>query len=332
MKIGIVATGSCVGEYIQEISELEDLVENYKPALSKLNLSDWYRKHYGIQSRTQTKKMPSDLAISACKEAIKNSTIELKQIDFLILNTTSGDFKQPTTATKVQTALGMKKNSFAMEINMPCAGNIYGLAMAEGIIKSGLGSFGLVVGVDKMSTNIDETDFILSGMFGDAAAAAVVGTNPKFEFGAFHLASRDDENHTLAMPSSGSYNPLTRENLDQKKHLLKMKGKATIDFIEEVVEETVHELLAKSDWKIEDINQLILHQASKPTLVRVSEKLGFKRDKLFFTLEKYGNTSSASVLLTFHEYLESKALDSQNILLIGMGSGLNWGGLALKST
>jgi 3-oxoacyl-[acyl-carrier-protein] synthase III len=330
MPIGIISTGLCVGENIQTNKQLEQVVKNFNPILAKSSLDEWYSKHYGINTRVKTNKQPSDLAVSACKEAIKNAGIDIQRVDFLILNTTTGDFKQPTTATKVQTALGMRKDSFALEINMPCAGNIYGLAVTNGFIKTGLGSYGLVVGVDKMSTNIDEEEFVLSGMFGDAASAALVGPNCRFEFGAFYLGSEGDKNQTLIIPSSGSAIPLSKESIDNKDHLLKMNGKATEEFIARTVRECVEGLLSKSNCQISDVDQLILHQASKPILERVTSELGFNQNQLFFTVEKYGNTSSASILLTLHEYLNQAPKQSRHIFLVGMGSGLNWGGLYLK--
>jgi 3-oxoacyl-[acyl-carrier-protein] synthase-3 len=330
MKVGLISTGICKGEIQETNFELDKKVKNFDVSIAKCSLNEWLIKHYGIKSRLKSAKLPSEMAYKACLSAIESSALTITDIDFLILNTTTGDFKQPTTATKVQHLLGMKKNSFAIEVNMPCAGNLYGMAMASSFIKSGLGNYGLVVGVDKMSTNINQEDFILAGMFGDAAAAGVIGLNPKFEVLDILLKSKNDENGTLRMKSSGSAFPLSEQTVKDKEHLLKMRGNETKDFIKASIHEMFTGLLVKSGLKVADLDQLILHQASLPILKETCKELGLTESQAFFTVDKYGNTSSASVLLTLHEYMESKTNPGEHIFLIGMGSGLNWGGVYLR--
>ena len=223
----------------------------------------------------------------------------------------------------------MREDSFALEINMPCAGNIYGLTIAYSFIRSGLWKTGLGVGVDKMSTIIDEKDFMIAGMFGDAASACIVGENPKYEIKDFFLKSRADEIITLGIKSSGSAFPLSEDNVKNKNHLLKMRGNETADFIHESVQETILSLLEKSCLEIHEVDQLIIHQASKIVITKAIKQLGFTENQVCFTIDRYGNTSSASILLTLDYYLKQNK-NSKNIFLIGMGSGLNWGGIYLK--
>ncbi len=327
--IGIIETGVSLGEHIQTNIELANIVNNYESGASNKSLDEWIREHYGILSRIKTDKMPSTLAVDACKQALNNSSIPVSQIDFLILNTTSGDYKQPTTATIVQKLIEMKEDSFAIEINMPCAGNIYGLTIAYSFIQSGLWKTGLVVGVDKMSTIIDEKDFKIAGMFGDAASACIIGENPKYEIKDFFLKSKMDEIISLGIKSSGSAFPLTEESVRNKEHLLKMKGNETADFIYKSVQETILSLLEKACLEIHEVDQLIIHQASKTIINRTIKQLGFTEKQICFTVDTYGNTSSASIFLTLDYHLKQKQ-NSKNIFLVGMGSGLNWGGVYLK--
>jgi 3-oxoacyl-[acyl-carrier-protein] synthase-3 len=331
MSIGIIETGIGLGEIIQTNEELSDIVKNYDSEKSGLTLDQWLKKFYGIESRTKTNLLPSDLATIACTNALKKSNISIEEVDFLVLNTASGDYKQPTTATEVQRKLGMKSNSFALEINMPCAGNIYGLATAYSFLKSEVGKVGLVVGVDKMSSIINQEDFIMAGIFGDAASACLVGDNSKLEIKNIYLRSKADENKALAMKASGSAYPLDKYLVANNDHLLKMKGKETISFIEESLKDTFENLCKLSQLKVQEVGQIIVHQASKPTIERVFKELGMSNKQYLFTLDKYGNTSSASILLTLDDYLNSNSIP-ENIFLIGMGSGLNWGGIVLKRT
>lgn len=330
--VGILGTGVCKGEILQTNQDLVHIVKNFDEHIAKCSLDEWLVKHYGIQSRLKTKKRPSELAHKACLMAIEASSLQPEDIDFLILNTTTGDYKQPTTATSVQGLIGMKKNSFAIEINMPCAGNIYGIMMAKSFIQSGMGTCGLVVGVDKMGTNVNQEDFVLAGMFGDASAACVVGNYPRLELVNGMLKSKEDSFGSLIMKASGSAFPLDKFAFENKEHLLRMNGNITLDFIEETTTEVYNRLLYLSKLSNEMINQVIFHQASKPILQRVCRNLGLKERQVYFTLEKYGNTSSASVLLTLHEFLMKNQLEpGSNVLLIGMGAGLNWGGIHLKA-
>lgn len=330
--VGILGTGVCKGEILQTNQDLVHIVKNFDELIAKCSLDEWLVKHYGIQSRLKTQKRPSELAHKACLMAIEASSLKPEDIDFLILNTTSGDYKQPTTATIVQGLIGMKKNSFAIEINMPCAGNIYGIMMAKSFIQSGMGTCGLVVGVDKMGTNVNQEDFVLAGMFGDASAACVVGNDPRLELVNGILKSKEDRCGSLKMEASGSAFPLDKFAFENKDHLLQMNGNITLDFIEETSTEVYNRLIYLSKLSNEMINQVIFHQASKPILQRVSRNLGLTERQVYFTVEKYGNTSSASVLLTLHEFLLKHQLESgSNVLLIGMGAGLNWGGIHLKA-
>ncbi|TVR76024.1 MAG: ketoacyl-ACP synthase III [Chitinophagaceae bacterium] len=329
MKIGIISTGAVIGEIIESNDALEKKVSNYDPGISNKSLDELLQQRYGIKSRAKTNRLPSDMASEACMHAIKKANVAVSEIDFLILNTTSGDHIQPTTATKVQKLIGMREDSFAMELNMPCAGNIYGLATAYSYIKTGIGKMGLVVGVDRMTTIVDREDFFTAGMFGDGASACLVGENPAYIIKDIFLKSRADEEITLGIKSSGSAYPITEDSVKKKDHLLTMKGNNTADFIHETVQETIRYLLKKSKLQINQLDQLIIHQASKVLITKAVKALGFNDSQLAFTVEKYGNTSSASVLLTLDDYLINSP-NAKNIFLIGMGSGLNWGGIYLK--
>lgn len=327
--IGIISTGICLGETIQTNQDLKGIVKNFDAIRANKSLEQWIEGHYGIKSRAKTSQLPSDLAKVACEQALKSADLDVSQVDFLILNTSSGDHSQPTTATFVQDKIGMRKESFAVEINMPCAGNIYGLATAYSYIKSGIGEVGLVVGVDKMSAIINEEDFIISGMFGDAASACLVGKDPVLEIKDIFLKSKADHHLTLGKKSSGSKFPLSTNTILEKEHLLSMKGKQTASFILESVKESISVLLHKSRISVKEVDQLIIHQASKKLIEQAAFEMGFQSSQLHFTVDDHGNTSSASILLTLDSYLQKNSKPT-NIFLVGMGSGLNWGGVYLK--
>jgi len=330
LAIGILTTGVCLGEFVAANNSFTNTVKNYDEEVSNKSLSTWVEEHYGIKTRVKTLRQPSELATDAAQMAIKRAGLTINEIDFILLNTTTGDHHQPTTASKVQQLLGMKADSFAIEINMPCAGNIFGLAMAKSMIASGLGKIGLVIGVDKMNTIINQEDFVMATMFGDAAGAAIVSHNPAYAIKEVLLRSKGDVENSLVIPSGGSAIPLSAKTLEEKQQFLKMNGNVTKKFIQSTLKSTIQKLLEQANLDVASVDKVITHQASKPIIENILNDIGFNATQLFFTVEKYGNTSSASILVTLNELIQNEGVVAKNILLAGMGGGLNWGGVFLQ--
>lgn len=317
-NIGIIACGAYVGEYLEKNTQLVSTVSNFDTNKANCSLESWIEKHYGIRSRAKTTLNCAEMAYKACLNALNKSVLDITDIDFLILNTSTGDNRQPTTATAVQQMLGMKSDSFAIELNMPCAGNIFGLSIGKNFIKSSSSSIGLVVGVDKMSSIIDPTDFIMAAMFGDGAGAALIGENATYTIASEMLQSKGDPNGALQ---------LNRENSP----FLLMHGAHTSDFISTTISSTIKSLNNNSSLDCgEPSLQIIPHQASQELLIRSLTSLGYSKRQISFTNTLWGNTSSGSILITLSEYLEQEHI-AKNIYLIGMGGGLNWGGMHLTN-
>lgn len=165
IRVGITGTGSCPGERRQTNGELAEAVANYDPARAGMPLDGWIREHYGIQARARTDRLSSELAADACLEAVRGAGLDVADIDFLILNTVAGDYRQPSTAAEVQGSIGMRADSFAMEINMPCAGSIYGIAVARGLMSAGHGKRALVAGLGQ----VDHVESVGRQGFGEVA-------------------------------------------------------------------------------------------------------------------------------------------------------------------
>lgn len=327
-NIGIDSIGSAVGEYYQTNDELEKSVTNYDAKKSNKTLDQWVKQHFGIITRVKTKSLPSEIAYKAALNALSTSNYTAADIDFIVLNTATGNHKQPTTATAVQGLLGLRKDTFAIELNMPCAGLIYGITIAKSFVETGLGKVGLVVGVDKMSDLIDQEDFIMAAMFGDGASACIIGKNAKWNILDSFLQSQDDKEKALCIPAGGSVNKTSVETVKNKMHFLYQKGKETSAFINFSVTTIVNQLLTNNQLKPDQINQVIPHQASKTIVSEALTKSGFKENQMHFTIQKYGNTSAASILVTFADYLtQYNPKDGDFVILFGMGGGLNIGGI-----
>ena len=331
MIIGIHGVGACIGEVDQSNEALENVVTNFDREIAGRSLDEWVKDRYGIKNRVKTKRLPSDLAADACIKAVSKSGLTMDRIDFLILNTATGDYKQPTTATETQGKIGMREGTFAFELNMPCAGNIYGIALARAMIMSGMGQFGLVVGVDKMTDLIDQKEFIMASMFGDAAGACVVGPNGHLLIEDHQLSSTRDEELSLCIAGGASVYPLTAELLSEGKQYLQMKGSSTSEFIIRSISDVASTLLNRNELEAHQLRRVIPHQASQPIVLKALRRSHIEESQVEFSNGNYGNTSAASILVTLDQFI-NKSSDHQGfILIVGMGGGLNWGGILLRS-
>lgn len=326
----VLGVGSAVGERIEDNHALATRVTNFDPDRAGCDLDTWVRERFGITTRALTDRLPSDLATDAARIALERAGRSSEDIDLLVLNTATGDHRQPTTATAVQGLLGMRPDSFALEINMPCAGIIYGLELARSLLAAGQWRTALVIGVDKMSDLVDPHDFIMAGMFGDGAGAAVVGHGEGPDLHPAFLRSAPDPSGVLRIEAGGSAAPLTPEAVADGKHYLRMQGPETASFIDRAVREAVHAVLAGSGMSVEDIEAVIPHQASRPLVLAPLLDLGFSEDRVHFTLDRFGNTSAASLLVTLDDWSAGR-ITGGPYLLVGMGGGLNWGGVLIGS-
>ncbi|MEZ5009067.1 MAG: ketoacyl-ACP synthase III [Chitinophagales bacterium] len=332
-NIGIIATGHYVPEAKLTNKALEGIVKNFDPKVANKTLDEWIFNRYGIKSRSFSDELPSDQATAAAKKAIEKSNIAKEDIDFVILNTAFGDYIQPTTATEVQKKLGLRKDSFALEINMPCGGPTYGISMAHAFINSGKYKYGLVLGVDKMSKLVDLKDFRMAGLFGEGAGAAIVGPTTSNTIVDYVLRSKgeegNEEDYALCIPAGYAKEVASIESVQKERHYLYMKGRLVEQFVESAVKEVVNYFDDGFGVGPEAITYVVPHQASKKMIIDKLGLAGIEAHKICFTLEEYGNTSAASVLITLDKFID-RFSKNDKVLLVAMGGGLNWGGVLLN--
>lgn len=333
-KVGIISTGAYVPGNVVANADLERIVKNYDPIKGKGSLDHWYRRRYGIIERrwSNPDELPSDMAAAAGKDALRSAGLEASDIDFLILNTAFGDYAQPTTATQVQKKLGMRSNSFALELNLPCAGPVFGMVTAAHFLLGGRYKKGLILGVDKMSELVDKEDFRMAGLFGEAAAGCILGIAESggnildFDLGSVGEEGSESE-FALVIPGGKAANPASQMTVNERKHFLKMNGGLVESFIQENFVQSIQKLLDTHKLKPGDIKTLIPHQASRKLVQDNMESIGFQEHQIEFTIQDYGNTSSASVFLTLDQAWKKGFEPGDKIILAGMGGGLNWGAL-----
>ena len=293
----------------------------------KLDTSDeWIKTRTGINQRyiADKKQLNSDLAFEAAKKAIKNSKIKTSDIDLIILATSTPDHTFPSTATKIQGKLGIKKG-FAFDIQAACSGFIYAMSVADNFLLNNQASNALVIGSEIFSRILDWNDRSTCILFGDGAGAIVLSKNKKMNSGII----------STELYSDGRFYDLLYVNggvaFNQKAGHIKMKGREVFKHAVEKLVSCIQFNLKKNKLKKEDIDWIIPHQANKRIMDMTAIKLGVPKSKLLVTVDQYANTSSASIPLTLDYALSNKIIKRGQIIVFeAIGGGLTWGCSILK--
>ena len=294
----------------------------------KLNTTDeWITSRTGIKKRhiASDTELNSDLAFNAAKRAIKNSKIRVSKIDLVIIATSTPDNTFPSTATKVQAKLGIKKG-FAFDIQAACTGFIYALSIADNYLSNNQANCALVIGSEIFSRILDWKDRSTCVLFGDGAGAIVLGkqtNNIKSEIISTELYS-DGRFYDLLYVDGGVA-------LNQKAGYLRMNGKEVFKHAVTKLVKIIKFNMKKNNIKVNDIDWVIPHQANKRIMDLTAKKLQIPPKKILMTIENHANTSSASIPLTLDFALSKKMIKrNQLILLEAIGGGLTWGCSLLK--
>lgn len=322
-SISIIGTGFYVPDKIVTNYDLEKIVDTS---------DEWIVSRTGIKERRITKdsEAASDLALKAGSIALKKAGISSKEVDLLIIATQSPDYPLPSTACVIQHGLGLT-NAVCFDIAAACSGSIYALIVAASVMKTCNYNTAMVIGTDVLSKSVDWSDRNTCVLFGDGAGAMVLKKNVKGR----NLISCDwgadgSGVDSLKIPAGGSRCPTTGSNLNQRQQYLKMDGKkiykhATKMMFHSVIRALNHVKLQKSD-----IDLLIPHQANQRILEAVAKKLSLANDKVMINIERYGNTSAASLPIALDEAIDQgKIKDGDIIVLTAFGAGFTWGTIVL---
>ena len=292
----------------------------------KLNTTDeWIKTRTGICQRyiANKKQLNSDLGFEAAKKAIKNSKINNTEIDLVIVATSTPDHTFPSTATKIQGKLGIKKG-FAFDVQAACSGFIYAISIADNYIKNKQARNALVIGSEVFSRILDWNDRSTCVLFGDGAGAIVL-TGRKKNSGIISTELYSDGRFYDLLYVDGGVAS------NQKAGHIKMKGKEVFRHAVEKLTNCIEINLKKNNLKKNDIDWIIPHQANKRIMDMTANKLGISKDKVLVTVDKYANTSSASIPLTLDHALSKKIVKRGDIIVFeAIGGGLTWGCSILK--
>ncbi|MEW6158949.1 MAG: beta-ketoacyl-ACP synthase III [Verrucomicrobiota bacterium] len=320
----IAAVGSYVPARILTNADLEKMVET---------TDDWITSRTGIKQRriAAEDEFTSDLASKAALLAIKRAGITPEQIDLIIVATITPDMLFPSTACLVQQKIGARRAA-AFDIEAACSGFIYGLEIGQQFIMSHTYDTVLVIGAEKLSTIIDWSDRNTCVLFGDGAGAAILQNRPN-SHGLLTACMGADGNKAglLCMPGGGSRCPATPDSVASRLHYLRMDGKETFKNAVNAMFTAAQESLRRCELDISQIKCIIPHQANRRIIDAVGERLGATPEQLFVNLEKYGNTSAASVAIALDEAVQSGRLQRGDlILLVVFGAGLTWGAAVIE--
>jgi 3-oxoacyl-[acyl-carrier-protein] synthase III len=319
IKSRIVSTGSYLPEKRLTNFDIEKLVDTS---------AEWIVERTGIHERriAPNDVAASDLALEASRTALKRAGLKARDLDMIICATVTGDMPFPSTACVLQSRLDAC-NAAAFDVSAACSGFIYGLFIADSLIRSGAKKKILVVGVDMLSRLTDWEDRSTCIIFGDGAGAVILEPS-KDDSGIMSVDIGSDGNlwDFLYIPGGGSRIPLSHDCLDKKLHRIKMKGNETFKVAVKTLENVVLETLRKNNLKPSQLSLLIPHQANLRIIQATAKKLDLPMEKVMVNIDRYGNTSSASVPIALDEALNAGRIRTGDyILLEAFGAGLTWG-------
>lgn len=324
MDVGIIGTGSYLPKKILTNFDIAKMVDTN---------DEWIVSRTGIKERRIASKeeASSDLAYEAAIAALDNAKISANQLDLIIVSTITPDYLMPSTASILQDRLGANKAA-AFDLSAACTGFLYGITTAAQFIKTGLYKYVLVIGVDTLSKITDWTDRNTCVLFGDGAGAAILGqVEDGYGFLSYDLGSDGSGGDLLIQKAGGSRTPATKDTVESKLHFMQMNGPEVFKFAARIMEQSSNSVIKKAGLNKEDINYLIPHQANIRIINYAKDKLHLNEEKVIINVDKYGNTSSASIPIALDEANKSDLFHKgDNILLVGFGGGLTWGSTLIK--
>ncbi|HEX5397742.1 MAG TPA: beta-ketoacyl-ACP synthase III [Verrucomicrobiae bacterium] len=320
----ITGIGSYVPEKVLTNADLEKMVETS---------DDWITTRTGIKERriAANDEFTSDMAAKAAQRAMKMAGVTAEQIDLIIVATITPDMPFPATACHVQQKIGAKRAA-AFDLEAACSGFIYGLEIGQQFIMSRTYDIVLVIGAEKLSAITDWTDRNTCVLFGDGAGAAIL-QNRENAHGLLTAVMGADggKANLLFMPAGGSRCPASKESVDGRLHFLRMEGKETFKNAVQAMCSAAQEVLRRCDLDTSRIKCIIPHQANRRIIDAVGERLGATPEQMFVNVNRYGNTSAASVAIALDEAVASGKIQRGDlILLVVFGAGLTWGAAVIE--
>ncbi|GAA4905088.1 beta-ketoacyl-ACP synthase III [Mucilaginibacter defluvii] len=323
IRAAITAVGGYVPDYVLTNKELETMVDTN---------DEWITSRTGIKERRILKGeglATSDLAVPAVKQLLEKRGIGAEEIDLIIFCTTTPDYPFPATANLFADKIGAK-NAWGWDLQAACSGFVFGLTTGAQFIESGKHTKVLVVGADKMSAMVDYTDRATCILFGDGCGAALL--EPDYEgYGVIDSILKSDGAGIpyLHQKAGGSLRPASHATIDARQHYAYQEGQAVFKFAVTNMANVAAEVMERNNLTADDIAWLVPHQANKRIIDATASRTGVPAEKVVINIDRYGNTTNATIPLCLWEW-ESKFKKGDNIILAAFGGGFTWGSAYLK--
>lgn len=323
-SIGILGTGSCLPEKILKNSDLEKIVDT---------TDEWIVKRTGISERRILEKDTPvyTLGIEAAKRALIDANIEAEDLDVIIVTTSTGDYLSPSLACLIQNGIKATK-AIAFDVNAACSGFVYGLNIAQQFLQNGTYKKALVIACEGLTKVVDWEDRNTCVLFGDGAGAAVLGeVEAGYGIITTHLGANGEGCELITIPSChfSEKDLLNRPNTN--KRTLWMDGGEVFKFAVKILSQASEKVIEDAGMTIDDIKQIIPHQANIRIIEGAAKRLGVSNDKIYTNVHKYGNISSASIPVALDEAVKSGILTKGDYyIIVGFGGGLTWGSALLR--
>ncbi len=294
---------------------------------------EWIRTRTGIRQRyiAGDDEPNSYLAVNASRRAMEMAGVNPSELDMIIVGTLTPDMPMPSVACLVQKELGAKKAG-AFDLSATCSGFLYGLSIADKFVRDNGRMKVLVIGSEVLSRRVNWQDRTTCVLFGDGAGAAVItGTREKRGILSTHLHADGSLWEFLAIRGLGTAQPVTQDVLDKGWQYIEMSGRDVFKNAVRALESVTLEALEANHWTADDLDLLICHQANMRILDHLRERLGLAQEKVFINIDKYGNTSAASIPIALDEANRAGMLNpGMKVLMIAFGGGFTWGAVALE--
>jgi len=324
MKATITATGRYLPDHVLTNLDLEKIVETS---------DEWIRTRTGISERRVVAKgqASSDMATRVARQLLERSQTSPEAIDTIIVATVTPDMFFPSTAALVQANIGAK-NAWGFDLSGACTGFLYALDTGARLIESGRYQKVMVIGVDTMSSIVDYTDRNTCVLFGDGAGGVLLEPSPNEEGiidSILHLDGTGGE--YLFMRGGGSLHPASHETVEKRMHYIYQDGKTVYKFAVKGMANVSAEILERNGFTGRDVKLFIPHQANKRIIEATAKRCQFTDDQMLINIDKYGNTTAATIPIGMDEALENRRLEKGDLLLLAaFGAGFSWGSILIR--
>lgn len=318
---------TAVGHYLPESrltnADLEEMVETN---------DEWIQSRTGIKERrilNDDDKATAFMGAEAAKEALEQRGISAEEIDTIILATVTPDYLFPATACLVQNKIGAT-NAYAFDLSAACSGFLYALTTGTNFIESGRAEKVLVIGADKMSSIIDYTDRSTCILFGDGAGAVLLEASED-ETGIIDYIHRSEGDTKLSLyqPAGGSMNPASEQTVAERLHFTRQDGRTVFKKATVGMADVSEEIMDKNNLTADEVAWLVPHQANLRIINATANRIGLDSDKVMVNIDKYGNTTAATIPLCLYDWMDELE-HGNNLILVSFGGGYTWGSIYLK--